>query len=46
MYCNEPNPVASRPSPDPSIGIGFGSPGLRIIVRITMAAKMPGTMLM
>jgi len=46
MYCSEPSPIASSAKPSPSIGIGLGSVGLRIIVRMTKAAKMPGTRLM
>ena len=46
MYCSEPSPVASKAKPSASMGIGFGSDGLRIIVSTTTAAKIPGTRLM
>jgi hypothetical protein len=46
MYCSEPSPSASSPSPIPSIGSRAGSVGFRIIVRMTIAAKIPGATLM
>jgi len=46
MYCSEPRPSARSARPITSTGIGLGSVGLRIIVRMTMAAKIPGARLM
>ena len=46
MYCSEPRPTASSPSPTASTGIGRGFVGLRSRMKMIAAAIAPGTMLM